>query len=389
MDFLNITDRVFYDRNEAGFLGIAFHPQFLTNGRWFVYYICNSTAWPDFQGPCGCDPALGCYFNDSRVAAAYQPHCTTNTVVAEYWAGAHPATANASLPTEVRRIWTYGRPYNTHMGGHIYFNRKNPTGDMFITSGDGGGEGDIYNFAQNGLSLLGKILRVNVNNITTSNAQWNYRIPPDNPFVHRTDVNVRPEVWALGFRNPWSCTIDKENDDFFCADVGQDTEEELNLIVPGGNYGWRLFEGTVNFTQVGSLKRYPPVGGITAPDKAINHPVLSPLIEYAHRDFNPASSSIIQGPIYRGPLSCYYGKMFWNECFNCVNMMQVATDTTPPGVGKAVAERVVAAGVAVLLVHEPFNMRSRHQYGASIWPAHKAVVAMDLGGGQQQRRIHC
>eukprot|EP00850_Spirogloea_muscicola_P024464 SM000869S23002 [mRNA] locus=s869:1:977:- [translate_table: standard] len=92
--------------------------------------------------------------------------------------------------------------------------------------------------------------------------------------------------------------------------------------------------GTVNFTQVGSLKRYPPVGGITAPNKAINHPVLFPLIEYAHRDFNPASSSIIQGPIYRGPLSCYYGKMFWNECFNCVNMMQVATDTTPPAVGK-------------------------------------------------------
>eukprot|EP00850_Spirogloea_muscicola_P005001 SM000022S07215 [mRNA] locus=s22:533005:534010:- [translate_table: standard] len=121
-----------------------------------------------------------------------------------------------------------------------------------------------------------------------------------------------------------------------------------------------MFEGTVNFTQVGSLKRYPPVGGITAPNKAINHPVLFPLIEYAHRDFNPASSSIIQGPIYRGPLSCYYGKMFWNEylpgqefCFYGrfdetpppllpsppvlwagVNMMQVATDTTPPGVGK-------------------------------------------------------
>ena len=192
--FLDITDRVL-SGGERGLLGLAFHPDYRRNGRFFVSYT---------RKPYGA------------------------TVVAEY----HRAeTPTQSLPGE-RILMLIGQPYPNHNGGMIVFG---PDGYLYIGRGDGGSGGDPQNRAQNQAELLGKILRIDVDRGDP------YGIPSDNPFVTE---GSRPEIFAYGLRNPWRFSFDRETAELWAADVGQDKWEEIDLVQRGKNYGWRIMEGT-------------------------------------------------------------------------------------------------------------------------------------------------
>eukprot|EP00850_Spirogloea_muscicola_P020220 SM000210S06734 [mRNA] locus=s210:15905:20176:+ [translate_table: standard] len=310
---------------ERGLLGFALHPNYLVNGRFFVSYICNGTQYPDCQGPCECNAVNQCSIPQPNVSDFLQPLCEANTIVAEYSAGHSPRTATVAINTEVRRLLTFSRPYANHNGGHLLFRRTVLQPYMYYMSGDGGGAGDIFNFAQRGTTFLGKILRLDVDNYTASSP---YGIPSDNPFVGVP--GIRPEIYALGLRNPWSCTFDRDNDDFICADVGQNMVEEVDVIEAGGNYGWRMFEGTLNFTTVANYDQHAPPGGFTDPSNIFG--VLKwPKQAYTHQDphVRVTSVAIIGGPIYRSPrVPCYSGKYIFNDQFGAA---WIATDTSAPG----------------------------------------------------------
>jgi glucose/arabinose dehydrogenase len=179
---------------ERGLLGLAFHPQFRTNRRFFVNY----TRAPDGA-----------------------------TVIAEYHASTDP---DAALQAE-RVLLTVPQPYANHNGGMLAFGRD---GHLYIGLGDGGSGGDPDNRAQNRQVLLGKILRIDVDRGQP------YAIPSDNPFAAG---GGRPEIYALGFRNPWRFSFDRETGQLFVGDVGQGAVEEIDLVARGGNYGWRITEG--------------------------------------------------------------------------------------------------------------------------------------------------
>jgi uncharacterized repeat protein (TIGR03806 family) len=200
---LDITDRVNKGGNEAGLLGVAVHPQFASNRYVFLFYTgSNATAASGLE---------------TRVA-----RYTVNS----------DGTFNPDSELVFLRI---PRPYNNHQGGQLAFDSK---GFLYIASGDGGSGGDPQEYGQNLNTLLGKILRIDVN--TTSTGR-NYAIPSDNPFVGVT--NAREEIWAWGLRNPWRFSFDTKTDELWAGDVGQNTWEEINLITKGGNYGWGDMEG--------------------------------------------------------------------------------------------------------------------------------------------------
>jgi glucose/arabinose dehydrogenase len=194
--FLDISDRVTAGR-ERGLLGLAFHPAYSANGRFFVNYI-------DDQG---------------------------NTVVSEF-ARSGEATADAAS----ERIVLYlEQPFGNHNGGMLDFGAD---GRLYVSSGDGGGSGDPLGAGQDLATLLGAILRIDVD------AGEPYAIPADNPFVGQQAAQA--EIWAWGLRNPWRFSFDRRDGTLFIADVGQNRWEEINVERPadgGHNYGWNIMEG--------------------------------------------------------------------------------------------------------------------------------------------------
>ncbi|MFV9505275.1 MAG: PQQ-dependent sugar dehydrogenase [Oscillochloridaceae bacterium umkhey_bin13] len=199
--FLDLTDRVGSSGNEQGLLSIAFHPQFVANGRFFVNYT-------DRNG---------------------------NTVVAQYRVDA--AQPDRADRTSATTILTIAQPASNHNGGLLKFG---PDGMLYIGTGDGGRAGDPWNNAQNLDSLLGKLLRIDVD------GDQPYAVPADNPL--RDQAGARPEIWAYGLRNPWRFAFDRLTGDLYLADVGQNALEEVHFqpaTSPGGeNYGWKIMEGT-------------------------------------------------------------------------------------------------------------------------------------------------
>lgn len=191
--FLDMRTQVSYG-GERGLLGLAFHPAYKQNGRYFVNY----TREPDGA-----------------------------TVVAEYRVSAN---ANASR-TAGKQLLVVPQPYANHNGGMVEFG---PDGYLYISLGDGGAGGDPGNRGQNRHELLGKILRIDVDHGDP------YAIPPDNPFA---TGGGRPEVFAYGFRNPWRFSFDRQTGELWAADVGQNDWEEVDVVRLGGNYGWRIMEG--------------------------------------------------------------------------------------------------------------------------------------------------
>lgn len=236
--FLDITDRVNSRANEQGLLGLAFHPNYAANGYFYVHY----------SGANG------------------------ETTISRFQVTADPNTADASSE---KILLTVAQPYGNHNGGQILFG---PDGYLYIGLGDGGSQNDPQNNAQNPNALLGKILRIDVDGGDP------YAIPGDNPFVN--DPNYRPEVWAMGLRNPWRFSFDRATNDLYIADVGQNAWEEVNFQPAGTsglNYGWRQFEGNNCYQDNCVLQNHTP-----------------PIFEYNH---SGGHCSVTGGYVYRGQAS--------------------------------------------------------------------------------------
>ena len=229
--FLDIEDRVSTNANERGLLGLAFHPNYPENPFFFVNYTNNSGA----------------------------------TTISKFSVSANQDIANDSETI----LLEINQPYANHNGGCINFG---PDGNLYIGMGDGGSGGDPQNFSQNTESLLGKMLRINVN----SGA---YSIPENNPYGD--------EIWSVGLRNPWKFSFDSLNGDLWIADVGQNEFEEINMVQnnPANiNYGWRCYEGNEPYNLSGC-----PEEGLTFPVSTYSH--------YSSGDFK---CSITGGYVYRG-----------------------------------------------------------------------------------------
>ena len=188
---------------EQGLLGLTFHPQYATNGRFFVNY----TRQPDGA-----------------------------TVVAEY----RVSTANPNLadPSSAVVLLVIPQPFVNHNGGMIEFG---PDNYLYIGMGDGGSSNDPNNFAQDVNQLLGKFLRIDVDHPSSPTVR--YSAPSTNPFFG--SVAGRDEIFATGIRNPWRFSFDRVNGRLYAGDVGQGAREEIDIVIRGGNYGWRVLEGTV------------------------------------------------------------------------------------------------------------------------------------------------
>jgi len=224
---------------EEGLLGLAFHPKFKENGQVFLHYTAQPgrmTTVSRFK------------MDDER---------------------------KKILPASEEVIFTLKQPFPNHNGGWIDFSPKTDEGLLYISLGDGGAAADPLNAGQDKKSLLGKILRIDVDRKQDGAA---YAIPKDNPFAG--EANARGEIWAWGLRNAWRCSFDRETGDLWAGDVGQGKWEEIDVIVKGGNYGWRLREGRHDFNPV----------------KAMPNDLIEPVAEHPHGQ----ADSITGGYVYRG-----------------------------------------------------------------------------------------
>ncbi|OMO61518.1 Soluble quinoprotein glucose/sorbosone dehydrogenase [Corchorus olitorius] len=312
--FIDLTDEVHFD-TAFGMMGIAFHPKFAQNGRFFASFNCDKGKSPACTGRCSCNSDVNCDPSKLGTDNGAQP-CQYQSVVAEYTvngSASQPSLAKNAKPTEVRRIFTMGLPFTSQHGGQILFG---PTdGYLYFMMGDGGGDADPYNFAQNKKSVLGKIMRLDVDNIPSAAdinklGLWgNYSVPKDNPYSE--DGELLPEIWALGLRNPWRCSFDSERPSYFmCGDVGEDLYEEVDIISKGGNYGWRVYEGPYPFSAPSS-----PGGNTSANSISPIFPVMG----YNHSEVNKkiGSASIIGGYFYRSQTDpCMYGRYLYADLYS-------------------------------------------------------------------------
>ncbi|KAI3785727.1 hypothetical protein L1987_44852 [Smallanthus sonchifolius] len=311
--FLDLTDQVHFDI-QFGLMSIALHPNFAQNGRFFASFNCDRTQTPSCAGRCACNSDLNCDPSKLAPDSAAQP-CQYQSVVAEYTANT-TASSRASVistasPVEVRRIFTMGLPFTSHHAGQILFGPDD--GYLYFMMGDGGG-GDPYNFAQNKKSLLGKIMRFDVDNIPSESeitrlGLWgNYSIPRDNPY--NEDKDLQPEIWALGLQNPWRCSFDSDRPSYFmCGDVGKNEYEEVDIITKKGNYGWRIYEGTTIYTPENSPGGNTSTGSI--------NPIF-PVMGYEHSDVNKneGSAAITGGLFYRSTTDpCLYGSYLYGDLY--------------------------------------------------------------------------
>lgn len=239
--FLDITRRVKSSGNEQGLLSVAFPPDYTNKGHFYVNYTRETDG--------------------ATVIARYR--ITEN--------------ANIANPDSEEILLTIPQPYENHNGGQIAFG---PDGYLYIGMGDGGSSGDPEERAQAPGDLLGKLLRIDVETGATP-----YAIPPTNPYTQTT--SYRPEIWALGLRNPWRFSFDRATGNLYTADVGQNRYEEVHVQPAAGtggeNYGWDIMEG---------LHCYEPSEGCDQSGLTL------PVVEYAHQQGN---CSVTGGFVYRGP----------------------------------------------------------------------------------------
>ena len=248
----------FYD--ERGLLGLALHPDFATNGHFYVSY-------------------------SGTLQAGLSPNEWDHTTyISEFTVSTNDP--NRANPDSERVLLAMDKPGYNYEAGHIAFG---PDGYLYIATGDSVRDPatEAGKFAQDTSSLLGKILRIDVNG--TADTGQNYLIPADNPFA---SGEGRPEIFAYGFRNPYRFSFDVSKADqgprLFVADVGQAMMEEVSLVEPGGNYGWPIREGPACFNPQNWSQPLEscPTGGLS-----------EPIIAYAHQD---DLSAIIGGMVYRG-----------------------------------------------------------------------------------------
>ena len=237
--FLDIQGRVNDSAGEEGLLGLAFHPNYAQNGSFYVFYCYK--------------PATQRYIRVSRFKVN----------------GNDPNQADAN--SEVVLL-TVAQPYANHNGGMLAFG---PDGYLYASLGDGGSSGDPHDHAQNLSTPLGSILRIDVDR---TDPGLQYAIPHSNPFV--SVPGARGEIWANGLRNPWRFSFDRNTGTLWAGDVGQTTREEVDIIVKGGNYGWRFREGFAMFAGT------PPPNFVET----------KPILDYSRAE----ARSIIGGYVYRG-----------------------------------------------------------------------------------------
>ena len=256
--FLDIETRVDSSSNEEGLLGLAFHPNYAGNGRFFVQYTHT--------------PAGG-----QRV-----------TRISEFLVSGNPDIAN---PSSENVLLTIEQHSSNHNAGGMHFSPND--GFLYVPMGDGGGANDTGNHAQNRTELLGKIVRIDVDEgpgaspDCVGDGSGDYTIPNTNPFIDGPGDDC-DEMWAIGLRNPYRSGFDRQTGDFFIGDVGQGDQEEIDFqpadSLGGENYGWRCYEGNNPFNTSGC----GPIGQYTFP------------IFVVDRDVFTSDCSIIGGRVYRG-----------------------------------------------------------------------------------------
>jgi glucose/arabinose dehydrogenase len=244
--FLDITSKVGSSGTEQGLLSVAFHPSYAQNGRFFVDYT----------------------------------NLSGDSVISEFKVSGNPDIADS---TSEKQILFADQPAENHNGGLLKFG---PDGYLYIGFGDGGGGGDTYRNGQNLNSLLGGLLRIDIN-------QGNpYSIPSDNPFLGV--AGAKAEKWAYGLRNPWRFSFDRADGRLFLADVGQGAVEEVDIVTKGGNYGWPIMEGSTCY-------------GATSCNR---NGLILPISEYNHSE----GESITGGYVYRGTsFPDLYGKYIFAD----------------------------------------------------------------------------
>lgn len=239
--FLDISGPVDDQSNEEGLLGLAFHPDFLRNGYFYLNYTIDNPA---------------------------------RTRIARFQADPNnpdQASRNSELV-----LLEFEQPFGNHNGGQVAFG---PDGFLYIAVGDGGSGGDPKGNGQNRKTLLGSILRIDVDQPSDARA---YGIPVDNPFAGNTE-GFREEIYAYGLRNPWRFSFDTETGQLWTGDVGQNKYEEIDIIERGGNYGWDITE---------AMHCFEPESGC---DK---ESLIAPVWEYDHTQ---GDISVTGGFVYRGP----------------------------------------------------------------------------------------
>jgi len=235
-EVLDLSDRVSrWNGNEDGLLGLAVHPDFDQNGEIVVNYTAGTG-------------------DDAR------------TVVSRLVSADGGESFDADAETVILEV---PQPYSNHNGGHVLFG---PDGLLYVGLGDGGSAGDPQDNAQDPDALLGKMLRLDIDGGSP------YAIPSDNPYADGAEG--APEIYALGLRNPWRYSFDRETGALWVGDVGQDEWEEVDIVELGGNYGWNVKEGSSCYPR-----------GNDCPG-----PYLDPVVEYSHRE----GDSITGGVVYRG-----------------------------------------------------------------------------------------
>ncbi|MFO0827838.1 MAG: PQQ-dependent sugar dehydrogenase [Phycisphaerales bacterium] len=234
---IDLTEPVNDSSNEEGLLSIAFHPDYPKKRELYVYYSANPPR---------------------------------RAVLSRFTVSADGRTVD---PKSEEVLLQVDEPYWNHNGGTVLFG---PDGYLYLSIGDGGAAGDPQDNGQHLGSYLAKIIRIDVNN---KGGGKPYAIPADNPFVGK--AGALPEIWAFGLRNVWRMSFDKKTGDLWAGDVGQNLYEEVDVIKKGGNYGWRVREGTHPFTESKREQVSPPI---------------EPIVEYGHGE----GVSVTGGYVYRG-----------------------------------------------------------------------------------------
>ena len=246
--FAELSDRVDSGPNEAGLLGMAFHPQYETNGQVYLSYTTDDSSLTSIISRMKRDD------KEDRL-----------------------------LVESEQILFKVRQPYSNHNGGHVAFG---PDGYLYVGLGDGGSGGDPKGHGQNTQTLLGSMLRVDVNQGSP------YAIPSDNPFA--SGEKGRAEIYAWGLRNPWRWSFDRKTGELWVADVGQNAWEEINLMTRPGNYGWNGREGTHCY-QTSNCK---------------NPEFIDPVLEYDHDE----GCSVTGGYVYRGnAIKSLQGKYLYGD----------------------------------------------------------------------------
>ena len=246
--FIDIREKIDQElTGERGLLGFTFDQNYIDNGYFYIYYI-------DFDG----NSVISRFKDNNNIESIFN--------------------------TELK-IFQIDQPYSNHNGGSILIG---PDGYLYIALGDGGSGGDPFLNGQNGNTLLGSILRIDVSKSSKDNR---YQIPNDNPFIDND--NFKDEIWAYGLRNPWRMSFDMKTGKLFVGDVGQDNFEEINIIEKGGNYGWNIMEGNSCFNNE-----------ICNKDNLI-----MPIIEYSHSE----GCSVTGGYVYHGRIEGLKNKYIFSD----------------------------------------------------------------------------